>query len=254
MNKDVQISNLKAAAQKKKEEALSKTELAIKQIIKQGKKINMSVVATYANVSVSYLYKYPEIRQRIQQLRDQQVLPVRDNNCSATSASNQVIITQLRSRIKQLEIEVKELKFINESLAGQLDEFMGYQAQVQHLQSQNIELQNSLDSIKKQQTSIPNSRKRSHLYPQNKKPKVSLQIKSELRGLGIKLTSTLRRTINSVTEITVLNAIEALKQALETENIRSPGGWLKCAIEGGWVKNQPQLSTDNLSCSSCLSK
>jgi site-specific recombinase XerD len=244
MNKDVQISNLKAAAQKKKEEALSKTESAIKQIIKEGKKINMSVVAAYANVSVSYLYKYPEIKQRIQQLRDQQVLPVRSNNSGATSASNQVIIIQLRSRIKQLEVEVKELKLINESLAGQLHEFMGYQAQVQHLQSQNIELQSKLDSIKKQPTII-SSRKRSPLYPKQKKPEVSLHIKSELRALGIKLTSTLRRTINSVTEITVLNAIEALKQALETENIRSPGGWLKCAIEGGWVKNQAQISKDN---------
>ncbi len=246
MNKDVQISNLKAAAQKKKEEALAKTELAIKQIIKQGKKINMSVVAAYANVSVSYLYKYPEIRQRIQKLRDQQVIPVRDNNRSATNASNQVIITQLRSRIKQLEVEVKELKLINESLAGQLHEFMGYQAQVQHLQSQNIELQNSLDSIKKQQTLIPNSRKKSNLSPKHKKPEVSLQIKLELRALGIKLTSTLRRTIYNATEITVLNAIEALKQASLTENIRSPGGWLKYAIEGGWVKNKPQVSTDIL--------
>ncbi|MBF2014205.1 MAG: hypothetical protein IGS23_03130 [Rivularia sp. T60_A2020_040] len=85
MSKDIQISNLKAAAQKKKEEALSKTELAIKQIIKQGKKINMSVVAAHANVSVSYLYKYPEIRQRIQQLRDQQVVPARSVNYSATN-------------------------------------------------------------------------------------------------------------------------------------------------------------------------
>jgi Family of unknown function (DUF6262) len=246
MSKDIQISNLKAAAQKKKEEALSKTELAIKQIIKQGKKINMSVVAAHANVSVSYLYKYPEIRQRIQQLRDQQVVPARSVNYSATNASNQVIATQLRSRIKQLEVEVKELKLINESLAGQLHEFMGYQAQVQHLQSKNIDLQNSLDLIKKQQRSIPSSRKRSNLYPKNKKPEVSLQIKLELRALGIKLTSTLRRTINSATEIAVLNAIEALKQASLTENIRNPGGWLKCAIEGGWVKNKPQISTDSL--------
>jgi Family of unknown function (DUF6262) len=246
MSKDIQISNLKAAAQKKKEEALSKTELAIKQIIKQGKKINMSVVAAHANVSVSYLYKYPEIRQRIQQLRDQQVVPARSVNYSATNASNQVIATQLRSRIKQLEVEVKELRLINESLAGQLHEFMGYQAQVEHLQSQNIELQNSLDSIKKQQRSIPSSRKRSNLYPKNKKPEVSLQIKLELRALGIKLTSTLRCTINSATEIAVLNAIEALKQVSLTENIRNPGGWLKCAIEGGWVKNKPQTSTDSL--------
>lgn len=239
MNKDVQITNLKAAAQKKKQEALSKTELAIKQIIKQGHKINMSTVAAYANVSVSYLYKYPEIKQRIQQLRDQQNLPKLSNSSPATNASNQVIITQLRSRIKQLEVEVKDVKLINESLAGQLHEFMGYQAQVEHLQSQNIELQNQLDLIKKQQITTP-SRKRSNFYPKQKKPEVSLHIKSELRALGIKVTSTLRRTINSVTEITVLNAIEALKEALEKDTIKSPGGWLKCAIEGGWVKNKPQ--------------
>lgn len=44
------------------------------------------------------------------------------------------------------------------------------------------------------------------------------------------LNQTLKKTINSASEETVLNAIEAYKEALVTGKIERPGGWLKKAI------------------------
>jgi hypothetical protein len=71
-----------------------------------------------------------------------------------------------------------------------------------------------------------------------KKSEPTNKIKSELNSLGIKLTSTLSRAIKTSNEETVLKALEVLKEALEKDDIKSPGGWLKSAIEGGWIKNE----------------
>ena len=57
--------------------------------------------------------------------------------------------------------------------------------------------------------------------------------------MGISLSSTLKRLIQSKPESVVLNAIEALKQSLKNGTvIHSPGGWLAEAIESEWVKNE----------------
>lgn len=45
------------------------------------------------------------------------------------------------------------------------------------------------------------------------------------------------KVIKSADEETVLDAIEAYKEALATGNIERPGGWLKKAIEEGWKPN-----------------
>lgn len=239
MAKEIQKENLRAAAHKKKELALEKTELAIKQLLKRGSKINVSAVAKEANVSISYLYKYPEIKQRIQQLRDEQSRLPRKDTYRATDASNKVIIIQLRERVKKLETETRELREINESLAGRVHQLMGYQTQVQQLQIQNLELQKRLEEYRQQQPiSLPPSNSKVTSISNAKKSEPTDKIKSELNSLGIKLTSTLSRAIKASTEETVLNAIEALKEALEKDDIKSPGGWLKSAIEGGWIKNE----------------
>lgn len=51
-------------------------------------------------------------------------------------------------------------------------------------------------------------------------------IKAELESLGIKLTSTLASKIPNSTEEIVLTAIEALKEELQHQVIKSPGGWM----------------------------
>ncbi|MEO3704495.1 hypothetical protein [Trichormus azollae] len=51
-------------------------------------------------------------------------------------------------------------------------------------------------------------------------------IKAELESLGIKLTSTLASNIPNSTEEIVLTAIEALKEELQHQVIKTPGGWM----------------------------
>ena len=58
----------------------------------------------------------------------------------------------------------------------------------------------------------------------------------ELTNLGISINSTLRKRIREKPEEMVIEAIEALKYALSTQEIENPGGWLAKAIEDGWQK------------------
>ncbi|MHC5827842.1 MAG: hypothetical protein ACYT04_71140, partial [Nostoc sp.] len=72
------------------------------------------------------------------------------------------------------------------------------------------------------------------------KAEISHTIRDELSALGIKLTTTLASKIRNSTQEIVESAIEALKEQLQHQIIRSPGAWLASAIDDGWEPNQPQ--------------
>ena len=101
------IETLKDAAERKRQDALRRTDEAINRLIKQGKRINFPCVAEEAGVSVTYLYKYNEIRERIEHLRNQQTQAV-DKPAqpqAATDNSKAVIIYNLKQEINKLRAE-----------------------------------------------------------------------------------------------------------------------------------------------------
>jgi hypothetical protein len=63
-------------------------------------------------------------------------------------------------------------------------------------------------------------------------------IKAELESLGIKLTSTLASKIPNSTEEIVLTVIEALKEQIQHQVVKSPGGWMAQLITNKWQPNQ----------------
>jgi integrase len=67
---------------------------------------------------------------------------------------------------------------------------------------------------------------------------ISSKVKQQLDLVEIKLNPTLTKVIKSAEEQTVLNAIEAFKEAMASSNIEKPGAWLKKAIEEGWLPNE----------------
>lgn len=234
------IETLQAIAFEKKKKALEKTEQAITALIKAGKRISIAAVARQANVSQSYLYKYPELKERIQRLRDQQSRQPLATTQSATEASNRVIVTELRHRLKKLDAQLLELRNINESLAGQVHQLIGQKALAERIQSENKQLKKQLDEYHRCRLTPPNNTPNViSTVPQKINTNgISKQVLSELKTLKIKLNSTLIKKLNAANEETILNAIESLKQALEFGDVRSPSGWLASALSGGWVKNE----------------
>ncbi len=235
LTRESRINTLKETQFARKEDAKNRVYQAIERIQKLNAKINFHTISREAQVSVSYLYKYPEIKQHIAELRSKQnSLPVKPV-AKANSTSQAKVITRLQERIKKIEAENKELKRKCESLAGQVYRAHYLQAQVERLQQENEDLRTKLgeQKIAKKVTLIDKKRK--------SKSTILDKVQSELAELGIELNTTLTKTIKAATESTVLDAIEALKYQLTKQDIPNAGGWLNKAIKEGWTK--PEIIT-----------
>jgi hypothetical protein len=234
--KQARVDNLQQVQAARKEDSADRVFKAIERLQKIDGKINFTAVAKEANVSVSYLYKYPEIKQRIAEVRNKQrsfpTSPVAQPNSSSTGK----IITRLKEKIQQLENENKELKRKHEALAGQVYRVHYLQEQVERQQQIIEDLQGKLKGEQLDSKVTPISSKR--------KATIDEHIQSELDSLDIGLNPTLTKTIKAATESTVLAAIAALKDQLSKKDIPNPGGWLNKAIREGWTKSEliPQQS------------
>ncbi len=106
---------VKAAAAKKKD-AAERLEKAIQQVLDSGENITFKAIAEIAGLSVSYLYKYPEIKNRIAELRNQQkaaiggIVNKTPKFQPATDKSKAVIISKLRQENRKLRNENQDLK------------------------------------------------------------------------------------------------------------------------------------------------
>jgi hypothetical protein len=116
------IEALKDAAERKRQDALCRTDQAIHRLIKQGKRINFPSVALEAGVSVTYLYKYNELRERIQRLRNQQEPTVDKSSLTqpATDNSKAAIIQNLKQEIHKVRAENRGLRDQIEMVYGRM--------------------------------------------------------------------------------------------------------------------------------------
>lgn len=242
--KEARIVRLNELQAERKQQALEKVEQTIERMQKLGRKINFSSVAAEANVSQSYLYKYPEIKTRIAEIRNQQSsMPQPRSPESASAKSHQVIVSRLKDRIKKLEAEVTGLRNINEGLAGRVYRLSESEALVERQQKRIKDLEERLRVCESRNPFLSN--------PPSNNPKVtpldcsrvhksdtSDQVQSELGELDIKVNSTLTKLIKAAPEKVVLKAIEALKEALATTSVRNPCGFLVEAIRNTWTPNE----------------
>lgn len=235
--KQYRIDNLKQVQATRKEDSFNRVMKAIDDLQKRNEKINFHTVASVANVSVAYLYKYTEIKQRIAEIRNKQSSIPRQELKPATSTSQIKIESRLKERIKQLEKENKDLRCKNEALAGQVYRIHQFQEQVERqlliiddLKNQLLEY-SSYDS-KSEQKVTPRTKKRSQKSIDNDK------IDLELKALKIRMNTTLLKLIKDAPEEVVLNAISSLKEALSKNEVKNKAGFLAQAIRNKWSPNE----------------
>lgn len=260
MGSERKIEALREATDRKRQSALDKTNAAIAKLLKEGKRINFPTVAKEAGVSVTYLYKYDEIKDRINHLRKQQeqtsekpIVPQ-----LASDKSKQVIFNQLRERVKQLKADNRELRTKNEVVYGQLYKLQSAQQEIEVTRTENVSLRAENAWLKQQldecrhsfvqpqadsisSAALPDSKVTSLEQKRTQRSGIGDKIKLELAAVGIKLNSTLTKTIKSTSEAIVESAIEALKEAMKSGSIERPGGWLNKAIQDGWMPNEKHL-------------
>lgn len=248
---------LKTHAQQKHDQSIEQTERAIRQLIKEGRPINFSTVEEVAGVSRTWLYNQPEIRVRIEQLRDQQPGKKKvARSQRASDASNAAMILTLKEKLQKSQAENRGLRQQMEEIVGRSlyadEQAEHYKREAEKLRAENIALKQQLAQLK-QPASLRVAASPDQGYPVASITPISPQqdmqqkIEQELAQLGIKLNPTLSRAIRSTNEQTVLTALEALKEAMGAGAVKNPAGWLRQAIEERWQPNDNFMQLGGMS-------
>jgi len=137
------LDGLATASQKKKQEALSKTEKAIARLAENQQKINIRSVAREAGVSVSYIYKYPELVYKIHKLKEQQKYSLAKAKKEALTGNNQVQI--LEQENVDLKYKISELEAIIERVGAVKNSVKDLRADNVQLATENIQLKKELE-------------------------------------------------------------------------------------------------------------
>ncbi len=254
--KEQRIAKLNAVQQQRKQDCIDRTEKAISKLLQNSERVSFGAIARIANVSVSYLYKYPELKERIQDIRNQQAKKSRKltRPQTASEKSKQVMIRQLRERINTLEWEKKELKKQNEKMTGELyrigtklDMFdrVNSQAiqQAEEIKLLKLELEqarNELDLCKSKL--IENNPKVTSISRKieefNNSQEIDNQLKDKLSELGVRLNATLKKIIVSKTRQQINNALGAVEEYLASgKKAKSKAGLLRKALSENWMPN-----------------
>ena len=118
-------SGLEAHAQQKRESALKRTEEAITRLIKDKRPVNFKTVSEESGVSRTWLYKEPEIKAKINQIKNQKSTPSRSKKGAFNNLNNQPIdisqIDELKTKIRKLETENYTLRNHLEVVYGMTD-------------------------------------------------------------------------------------------------------------------------------------
>jgi hypothetical protein len=237
------IEALQEAAAQKARESEERVEKALEKMIKQGQKITFATVAQVANVSTAYLYKQPDLRSRIETLRDQQKQRSKPKQPPpASDNSKAVIIQNLRAENKRLRGQIDEIRKINESLTGKLYQLQSSQNLADRLRAENAELRKQLEDCRSRHPAAPpTDNPKVTPIEKGKTRGIADRINDELNRLGINFNSTLTRKIKMADEETVLNALAALEEAMGSGNVKNASGFLVRAITEGWTKeDSPQ--------------
>jgi DNA repair exonuclease SbcCD ATPase subunit len=207
------VEGLRESAQKKRQETFEKVERGIQQLIKEKRRINFNTVVEASGVSKAWLYKEPEVKSRIEQLRAQSTgtkkIPPRQQT---SDKSKDALIKTLKDRIKRLVAENQELRQQNQVAYGQVIKAKELERKIERLESENAKLRGK--TSEGESTTV------------------------DLSDLGVEMNSTLERLINETPEGIVATAIESLRAATITGNVQNPGGFLNRAIRDAWRPNE----------------
>lgn len=233
LNREKQAEVLRRTQAQRKEQKREQVLKAIQELQKQKKPLTFKNIATVAGCSVSYLYKWDNIKAYIHDLQNKKAGQLNQLEEKEPGPHSLKTLHEVsKQRIRELEDQNQELKRQNEKLRGHVAEIFELRDECERLRAQLRQLTLPETTSKVIPLHSP-SRK-----PQTPEtiPSTKLSIEQELEQLGITLNGTLKKTLKAASEETVFNAIEALKEQLNRQEIPNPGGWLNKAIKEGWTK------------------
>ena len=242
---------LMATAEAKKKDALERTEKAIAELVKSGSNITFKSVAEKAGVSVPYLYKYDELKARIQHLRSQQKKEARKRSKKpqsfqpASDQSKSVLIYNLKEDNKKLRDEINQQKKHMEVVQGRLYELSAVAQENQRLKQQLEITTNELNLTKAELDKYLLNNPTAHpkVTSINAKRKINNstdnnELKSKISNLGVRMNAKLYKIIETKSEAEVNDAIKAVEEYIATgKKVNSKAGLFRKALEENWIPN-----------------
>lgn len=251
-NRDKQAEVLRRTQAQRKEQKKEQVLKAIQEILTQKQPLTFANIANVAGCSISYLYKWNEIKAYIHDIQHEKetqlnTLEEKDPGAHSLKTLHEVA----RQRIRELEAEIKELKRQNEKLRGYVAEIYELRDECNRLRSQSREKDSTNSSteivslkINQSDTSastndIPRS---SEVHAADIQPEDS-DIFQLINEMGIKVTSKLKQEINSRESHKVKLSIEAFQEYRSKTDIENPAACLLTMIRDEAKPNIPEKST-----------
>ena len=231
-NREKQTETLRQAQQQRKEQKRQQVFEAVRTLQRQGKTITFTAVARLAQVSISYLYKWPEVKDFIQSLREEkshQLAPL-PQEPEPGPYSLKTLHEVARKRIKELEAEIQELKRQNELYRGHVAEIFELRDEVERLRESLRQLTEPRPTSKVVALQAVAPSTASDIDP---------DIVQKLETLGVKLGVRLQREIKQHKPEKVMLAIEAFEQYRSQHVVENPAGCLLQMIRDGAEPNVP---------------
>jgi len=216
VNRQKQTEILRQTQQHRKEQKRQQVFAAVRTLQQQGKPITFTAVARVAQVSISYLYKWPEVKDFIQSVREEQSrqlapLPLEPE---PGPYSLKTLHEVARKRIKELEAEIQELKRQNELYRGHVAEVFELRDEIERLRVAFTAPRPTSKVVALQAVASGTA---SDIDP---------DIVQRLETLGVKLGVRLRREIQQRKPEKVMQAIAAFEQYRLQHVVENPAGCL----------------------------
>ena len=151
VNREKQADVLRRTQAKRKEQKKEQVLKAIAEIQKQKKPLTFKNIATVAGCSVSYLYKWDDVKAYIHELQKQKettLNSLEEPEGKDRPHSLKTLHQVAKDKIRKLEGEIRELKRQNEVLRGHVAEIYEIRDENERLKTQLRELTSSDSSSK----------------------------------------------------------------------------------------------------------
>ncbi len=240
-NREKQAEVLRRTQAQRKEQKKEQVLKAVQEIMAQKKSLTFANIAKVAGCSVSYLYKWDEIKAYIHELQQKKNTQLNLlEEPLAKPNSLKTLHEVARQRIKDLEAEIKDLKQQNEKLRGHVVEIYELRDKCERLRKQLRELLNS-QSLPSKVIPIQTPLKEKQVSISNPETEDSPEIIINLiKEMGLKVGAKLKQEINHRDPQQLRLAIEAFQQYRNHHTITSQEACLLSMI-----RSEAQPNTSN---------
>ncbi len=224
VNREKQADVLRRTQAKRKEQKKEQVLKAIQEIQKQKKPLTFKNIATMAGCSVSYLYKWDDIKayiHELQQKKETTLNSLEEPEGKYQPHSLKTLHQVAKDKIRKLEEEIRELKRQNEVLRGHVAEIDEIRDDNERLRTQLRELTNSSPSSKVGPRQAPIQEKKATSSLKSTSNETLESVIDSIKAMRIKVNHDLREEIASRDLKKVQLSIEAYKQYRENHDIKS---------------------------------